>query len=62
VKDGGEDDLLGNLSPLLELAGIKDGRMPERTASVNEVLDAISPEIRKKLLLEVTSTFFKPES
>ena len=60
VKDGGTDDLLENLGPLLELAGIKDGRMPERTASVNEVLDAIPSEIRKQLLLEVTNTFFTP--
>ena len=62
MKDGGEDDLLENLGPLLEIAGIKKGRMPERTAPVNEVLDAIPSDIRKKLLLEVTSTFFNPES
>ena len=60
MKDGGADDLLDNLGPLLELAGIKNGRMPERTAPVNEVLDAIPSKIRKKLLLEVTSTFFNP--
>ncbi len=62
MKDGGADDLLENLGPLLELAGIKKGRMPKRTAPVNEVLDAIPSAIRKQLLLEVTSTFFNPES
>ncbi|MCD4744313.1 MAG: aminotransferase class V-fold PLP-dependent enzyme [Desulfobacteraceae bacterium] len=62
MKDGGADDLLENLGPLLELAGIKDGRMPDRTAPVNEVLDAIPSEVRKKLLLEVTNTFFHPKS
>jgi glutamate/tyrosine decarboxylase-like PLP-dependent enzyme len=62
MEQGGEKDLLSNLSPIFELAGIKNGRMPERMAPVNEVLDAMPPEFRKKLLLEVTNTFFQSES
>ena len=60
MHEGGADELLENLGPILELAGIKDGRMPERMAPVNEVLDAMTSEVRKNLLLEVTNSFFHP--
>ncbi len=62
MEEKGVDDLLSNPGPILELAGIKNGRMPDRMAPVNEVLDAISPEFREKLLLGVTNSFFHPES
>lgn len=54
--------LLDNPEPLLELAGIKNGQMPERTASLNEVLNAMPPDWREKLLLNVANYFFHPET
>jgi hypothetical protein len=50
--------LLDNPDILFELAGIKEGQMPKRTAPLNEVLDAMPPEWREKLLLNVANSFF----
>jgi len=55
-------DLLDNPGLLFEFAGIKDGRMPQRMAPVNEVLDAMPPEWREKILLHVANGFFHPDS
>jgi glutamate/tyrosine decarboxylase-like PLP-dependent enzyme len=54
--------LLDNPGSLFELAGIKEGQMPKRMAALNEVLDAMPPEWREKILLHVTNGFFHPES
>ncbi len=62
MDQGGAEDLSENLSPIFELAGIKDGRMPQRMAPVNEVLDAMPAGFRKELLLEVANTFFSSQS
>ncbi len=56
------DAVFENLDTLFDLAGIQNRQMPKRTAPVNEVLDAMSPDMRKKLLLEVTRRFFSPKS
>ena len=54
--------LLDNPGSLIELAGIKEGQMPKRMAALNEVLDAMPPEWREKILLHVVNRFFHPES
>jgi glutamate/tyrosine decarboxylase-like PLP-dependent enzyme len=54
--------LLDNPAILFERAGIKEGQMPQRMAPVNEVLDALPPEWREKLLLHVANGFFHPDS
>lgn len=54
------EDVFKDAGSLLELAGISSGKMPERMAPVNEVLDFMSPQMREKILLEVTNRFFHP--
>ncbi|MFW6052452.1 MAG: pyridoxal phosphate-dependent decarboxylase family protein [Desulfosalsimonas sp.] len=54
------EDVLKDAGSLMELAGMKDGKLPERMAPVNEVLDFMSPQMREKILLEVTNRFFHP--
>lgn len=49
-----------NAGELLALAGVEAGKMPERMAPINEVLDALAPQMREKILLEVTNRFFHP--
>lgn len=58
-KEG--EAMLKNPLPLFALAGIQDGRMPERMAPVNEVLDSLPPQWRETILLQVTNAFFHPE-
>lgn len=57
-KEG--ESVLENAGSLLELAGVEKGRLPERIAPVNEVLDALPPEWREKILLDVSNDFFRP--
>jgi glutamate/tyrosine decarboxylase-like PLP-dependent enzyme len=52
--------ILDNSAELMRLAGLEEGGLPERTAPINEVLDAMPPEWREKILLEVTNRFFHP--
>ncbi len=52
--------ILDNARELMRLAGMDKGKLPERTAPINEVLDAMPPQWREKILLEVTNTFFHP--
>jgi hypothetical protein len=52
--------LLNKPELLLDLAGIKGGMMPERTAPLNEVLDVMPPEWREKFLGNVANIFFHP--
>ncbi|MBS3733171.1 MAG: aminotransferase class V-fold PLP-dependent enzyme [Desulfobacterales bacterium] len=54
------ENMLDNVDALMSLAGMQDGKLPERTAAVNEVLDAMPPDWREKILLEVTNRFFHP--
>ncbi|MGM0454135.1 MAG: aspartate aminotransferase family protein, partial [Thermodesulfobacteriota bacterium] len=54
------ESILENAGSLLELAGVEKGRLPDRIAPVNEVLDALPPEWREKILLDVTNDFFRP--
>jgi len=56
----GRQAFLENAGDLLALAGVAGGAMPERMAPINEVLDAMDPEMREKMLLEVTNRFFHP--
>lgn len=60
MMDEQGEDFLENVDSLMALAGMEQGRLPERMAPVNEVLDAISPQWREKILLEVTNRFFHP--
>ncbi len=59
-KEG--EAILDDPLPLFALVGIQGGRMPKRMASVNEVLDALPPLWREKILLQVTNAFFHPEN
>ena len=52
--------ILDNPEELMRVAGLGKGRLPNRTAAINEVLDAMAPEWREKMLLEVTNNFFHP--
>ena len=54
------ESILDHPGELMRLAGLDKGRLPERTAAINEVLDAMPPEWREKMLLEVTNNFFHP--
>lgn len=54
------EDFLENIDSLMALAGMENGRLPDRMAPVNEVLDAMPPELREKILLEVANRFFHP--
>lgn len=58
-KEG--EAILKDPLPLFALAGIQGGRMPERMAPVNEVLDSLPPQWRETILLQVTNAFFHPE-
>jgi glutamate/tyrosine decarboxylase-like PLP-dependent enzyme len=60
VADSGRQAFLENAGDLLALAGVEGGSMPEQMAPINEVLDAMDPEMREKILLEVTNRFFHP--
>ncbi len=60
MMDAEGDSVLENAGDLLALAGMKDGNMPERMAPINEVLDAMPPQWREKILLEVTNRLFHP--
>jgi glutamate/tyrosine decarboxylase-like PLP-dependent enzyme len=54
------EGILEDPGELMQLAGMTEGRLPARTAPINEVLDAMPPEWREKILLEVTNRFFHP--
>ncbi|MFW6080535.1 MAG: pyridoxal phosphate-dependent decarboxylase family protein, partial [Desulfosalsimonas sp.] len=54
------EDFLDNIDSLMALAGMENRRLPDRMAPVNEVLDAMPPELREKILLEVANRFFHP--
>ena len=54
------DRFFENIGALLEMAGMEGNRMPERMAPINEVLDALPPEWRENIILEVTNRFFHP--
>ncbi|MBS3808809.1 MAG: aspartate aminotransferase family protein [Desulfobacterales bacterium] len=60
MMDEQGEDFLENVDSLMALAGMEQGRLPERMAPVNEVLDSMSPQWREKILLEVTNRFFHP--
>ncbi len=60
MMDEQGEDFLENIDSLMALAGMEQGRLPERMAPVNEVLDAMPPQWREKILLEVTNRFFHP--
>ncbi|RJQ74591.1 MAG: aspartate aminotransferase family protein [Desulfobacteraceae bacterium] len=57
-KEGAE--ILNQAGSLMAIAGMQKGGVPERMAPINEVLDALPPEWREKILLEVTNSFFQP--
>ncbi len=59
VEKQGEK-VLDDTGGLMELAGIEKGKLPERTAPVNELLDAMPPEWREKILLDLAESFFLP--
>ncbi len=44
---------------LMKLAGIEKGKLPERFAPINEVLNELSPELREELLIEFTNSVFR---
>lgn len=64
--------LLDNLDPrqfddeafrqMLAMAGMKGIEVPERTAEINEVLDALSPELRELVLLHFFNDLFRQPS
>ncbi|MCF8106346.1 MAG: aminotransferase class V-fold PLP-dependent enzyme, partial [Desulfohalobiaceae bacterium] len=60
MMDEQGEDVLENVDSLMALAGMEQGKLPERMAPVNEVLDAMPPQWREKILLEVTNRFFHP--
>lgn len=59
METGGER-FLEDIDSLMALAGMEKGMLPRRMAPVNEVLDAMPPQWREKILLEVTNRFFHP--
>ncbi len=44
---------------LMELAGVKDGKIPERFAPINEVLNILPAELRETLLVEFANYMFR---
>jgi sphinganine-1-phosphate aldolase len=57
-KEG--EAVLNNAGDLMAMAGMQPGGVPERMAPINEVLDALAPEWRERILLDVTNSFFRP--
>ena len=55
-----DDDVLGTLLPL---AGIEPGAgLPDRMAGVNALLEAMSPRLRERLLIEFLGQLFTPSA
>ncbi len=44
---------------LMKLSGIEKGKLPERFAPINEVLNELPPELREELLIEFTNNIFR---
>jgi hypothetical protein len=64
VKEGLSDVNLDELSDetfteLLGMAGIEDNKLPERMADINEILNALTPEFRERLLVEFVNNLFR---
>jgi hypothetical protein len=47
------------LSDVLKMAGLDSGGLPQRTAEINEALDALAPETRNLLLINYVNDLFK---
>ncbi len=44
---------------LLEMAGIRDGGLPEKMAGINDILNSIPPSSREKILIEYVNNLFR---
>jgi len=47
---------------MLGMAGLEGTALPERMAEINEVLNALSPALREKLLIEYLNELFSPRA
>jgi len=47
-------------SQMLTMAGIQEGRLPERMADLHEILNALPPEVRERLITEYVNGLFGP--
>lgn len=47
-------------SQMLALAGIEGGKLPDRMAQINEILNALPPELTEQLLLTYFNELFQP--
>ncbi len=50
----------GGFGPLLAMAGVRDGALPERMAGINEMLDALDPALRAQIISDFVDDLFRP--
>jgi hypothetical protein len=49
----------GTFLQILTTLGIQDGRLPRRMADINEILNALPPEVREGVFTEYVNSLFQ---